>query len=571
VALVDSVRRGPLGPDAGPVRPALFRTGLPGRLVLVATLVLLASPLTIRSAWADWRYQSPVAELALVPLLALAMVAVSAVRHPFVLTLRTGRADVWLGSVLLGLVAAVEGWALVQPGSYLWVLRFDALALPLVATAAVVLLFGVRSLVVLWPGLAYLALSWPLPVAAAVELVSGPVARLTSTLVQTILAILPWGPAPVRQGTDLLLHVQGFRGDVDVAVTSACSGLSGLLGFLVVGVALLHLYDGRLRDKGAWLASGLGLVLVLNVLRILGLVAVAATLGPRFALDVLHPVVGVLLLNIDVALMLLLVGRFGLVRRSLVPVATDNPLHAVGPEQRGRNRRLWLRVGVLLLVTAQLGVLNMQMAQAAPVYRNAGLTSIQSLSDVLQDATALGYTTRSSTEQRWARRYFGADSRWQRFVLESADPDVPTVWADVLDTNSLASLRAHSTMSCYRLHQQDVRSRRTVELSNGVLVESFVVEMAGGTWHVVSWQRPIERGARLGHERITLMASSIEGEFAREFQPPVGRDGLRRRLVDGLNAIRPGSDPNPALSRSLLALGDQLEASGTNSKAASTS
>ena len=44
--------------------------------MLVGVLVFLACPLTLRSAWADWKYQSPVAELALVPVLAAAMALV---------------------------------------------------------------------------------------------------------------------------------------------------------------------------------------------------------------------------------------------------------------------------------------------------------------------------------------------------------------------------------------------------------------------------------------------------------------------------------------------------------------
>ena len=553
----------------GPAGRASLRSGPPARLAIIGVLLLLACPLTLRAAWADWKYQSPVAELALVPVMAAAMALAASLRHPFLRTLRMGRADLWLGSILLAVVAVLESWALVQPGSYLWVLRFDSLALPLVATAAVVLLLGVRSLVVLWAPLAYLTLSWPLPTAAAVELASGPVTRLTSSLVQFALGVLPMTPDSVRQDTDLLIHVQGLHGDVDVAVTSACSGLGGMLGFLVVGIAVLYLFDGRVRDRAAWLGAGLALVLLLNVARILGLVGVTTLLGPRFALDVLHPVAGIILLNLVLAAMLMVAGRFGLVRRPLRPVLSDNPLHVAGAQQPRRTRLILLRIAALVVVTAQLGMLNLQMAQAAPTYRNADLASIRSLSSQLDDSSALGYTTRTVTEQRWARQYFGSDSRWNRFVLESSNRDVPTVWADVLDTRSLASLRTHSAMSCYRFHQQDVRSRRTVELSNGVLVEAFVVEMSGGTWHVVTWQRPIDRSGRVDHERVTLMASSREDAFAREFHRLQGPEGLRRRLVDGLNALRPGNDPNPALSRNLLAVADRLEATATSQRAAS--
>ena len=226
-----------------------------------------------------------------------------------------GQADLWLGVILLGVVAVMEGWALVQPGSYLWVLRFDALALPLIATGVVVLLLGVRALVVFWAPLLFLALAWPLPTAAAVELTSGPVTRLTSTLVELSLAPLPWAPETVREGSDLLLHIDGIRGAVDVAVTSACSGLSGLLGFFLVGMAVLYLFDGRLRSRVAWLVAGLALVLLLNAVRILGLVGVASLFGAHLALDVLHPVVGMVVLNVALIVMLLVAGRFGLVRR----------------------------------------------------------------------------------------------------------------------------------------------------------------------------------------------------------------------------------------------------------------
>jgi exosortase len=563
VSTAATVARPRLAGPTGARQSSALRTPVPLRLVLLVPLVLLATPLTVRSAWTDWHYQSPVAELALVPVLAVVMATMALLRHPFVRTLRMGRADLWVGTVLLTSVAAVQGWALVQPGSYLWVLRFDALALPMVATAVVAVLFGIRALVVLWPALAYLTLAWPLPVAAVMELVSEPVTGFTSTMVQGVLSLLPWSPTTAREGSDLVVHVAGLRGDVDVAVTSACSGLSGMLGFAVVGLALLYLFDGRLRRRAAWLAAGLGLVLAVNVVRIVGLIAVAALLGPRFALDVLHPVAGLALLSLDVAVMLVLAPRFQLVRRSMRPVQSDNPLHATGEAQTGRLPRLLLRVAALVVVTTLVGLLNLQMAEAAPAYRNSGLARIHSLSGVLRDASDVGYYTRSVDEQMWARRYFGSDARWRRFVLESSDPAVPTVWADVLDTNSLASLRTHTMMACYRFHQQDVLARRTVELADGVLVETYVVQMGRETWHAVSWQRPIERQGRVAHERVTLMASSQEDAFAREFHDVPGRDGLRRRLVASLNAIRPGHDPNPALSRSLLALADQMESRGT--------
>mgnify|MGYP006204159815 CR=1 FL=1 len=52
------------------------------------------------------------------------------------------------------------------------------------------------------------------------------------------------------------------------------------------------------------------------------------------------------------------------------------------------------------------------MAQAAPAYRNSSLTSVQSLSAVLADASDVGYSTRSAAEQRWARLLYLAKRNW---------------------------------------------------------------------------------------------------------------------------------------------------------------
>lgn len=344
-----------------------------------------------------------------------------------------------------------------------------------------------------------------------------------------------------------------------------------MLGTFVVGAGLLYLYDGRLRRRAAWLVSGLALVMVLNVVRILGLLAAGALLGPGFALGVLHPYVGLLVVNLVLVAMLMSAHRFGLRRRSLRPADTDNPLHEPGPRQPDRRRRIVVRTASLMCAVSVIGLLNIQMASAAPAYRNSSLGTIHSLSGLVADASPLGYVTRSAKEQLWARQYFGDDARWTRFVLESAAVDVPSVWVDVLDTDSLASLRTHSTMQCYRFHQQDVLSRRSVTLGNGVLVDVLAVQMAGGIWHVVTWERPIERGSHVGHERVTLMASSERGAFAREFSDVARPDSLRRRLVDGINAMRPGADPNPPLSRSLLALADDLETAGTTAEWAGAS
>ena len=97
-----------------------------------------------------------------------------------------------------------------------------------------------------------------------------------------------------------------------LAIGSACAGVNSLVGFLVVGTALLYLVHGPMLRKLAWLAVGLATVWLLNVLRIEAIFVAGTAFGPQAALDVLHPVAGLIVFNIGILLMLGLVSRMGL-------------------------------------------------------------------------------------------------------------------------------------------------------------------------------------------------------------------------------------------------------------------
>ncbi len=546
-------------PGGGAATVSGVRRGFELRRFAVLVLAVgAAAPLTFDTYLSDWRYQSPLAELAFVPLVGLVLLAATAIRFPYVRSAKLALVDWLLAVPAVGAVAAAEAWDLVQPGSYIWVLRLDALTIPLVAFAAVVLLYGVRSLAAFYPSLVFLWLAWPLPVAALLELVTGPVTELTGRSVQQLLVFLPFAEVVDRPAADLVVDVATPGQHLLVQVSSACSGIGGLLGFAVVGGGLLCLHEGRLRNKLGWLAAGLLLIFASNVLRIIALVLVAATLGEAAAMDVFHPVAGMVLLNLGVWVMWVSAERFGLRRRPLRPQPTDNPLHATTEKQPGREGKLLVRVAALLVVACSLGLLNAQYAGAAPAYRNESIAQVRPLSQQLDTDQAFGYQVASLGEESWSRRYFGEDSRWTRFELTSADQPAPTVWVDVIDANALGALRAHSTLDCYKLHSQDVVSRKRVTLPSGVNVDVYAVHMQGGLWHVVTWERPIHRGDRVAHERVTLTASSLGQDFNRELLADE-RPGLRGRLLAGVNALRPGSDPNPALSRNLLSLADDIE------------
>ena len=211
-------------------------------------------------------------------------------------------------------------------------------------------------------------------------------------------------------------------------------------------------------------------------------------------------------------------------------------------------------VGVLLLVTAQLGVLNMQMAQAAPEYRNAGLDEHPLAVRRAPGRHRARLHDPQCTEQRWARRYFGADSRLAALRPRVRRPRRPHGMGRRPRhelTRQPAGPQHHVLLPAppagrsvpAKCRAEQRRPRRVVRRRHG-----------RGTWHVVSWQRPIDArrpgGPRARHADGQLAAKA---RSPGEYRQPAAGTACAAGCVDGLNAMRPGSDPNPALSRSLLA------------------
>src|SRR5262249_37375272 len=143
-------------------------------------------------------------------------------------------------------------------------MRLDLLSLPLLAAAAVVLLFGLRALISFVYPLLFLTLCWPLPYEALLEQVLSTSTPATGAAVSVVLAVLPGAPSsPTTGDPRYLLDWPGVSFIVSVA--SSCAGLSSVLGSLIVGLALLYVVRGRMLRRLAWLVFGLALVWLLNV------------------------------------------------------------------------------------------------------------------------------------------------------------------------------------------------------------------------------------------------------------------------------------------------------------------
>ena len=567
VATVDAQPGRDLAPDASlDLDVARARRTALARVGVVALAVVAALPWSLRALVGDFRYAGALGDLVLIPVCALLLALVAAWRHPWIAALRPGRADWAVAGAAVAGAAALLTVGPVAAGNLYYALRPDLLAVPLVAVAAVCLLLGVRALVGLVVPLLLLTLTWPLPLRALLEPAAGAATALTAGALQLALQVLPLA-SEVEVPGDLRLSVPGPSGPFEVVVASACSGLTGIGVALLVGLAAQYVLHGSTRARVQWLSTAVVLAWVLNLVRILLLLGVGRLLGEQVALEVVHPVAGLLLLNASFAVLLLAAPRFGLRLGLGSPVPADTPLTDPAPVQERMGRASLVRRGAALAVAVGLlGALNTVLPATSGAY-DAADPAATAFSD--SPVAPAGYATGPAQPQAWSRVYFGPRSDWRRYRLTpTGQRPAATVWVDSVTTDDWAALRAHPLLDCYRFHGFSVsRVSRTV-LAAGVLADEVVHRRPdGATWHVLSWEWPVRSsgsdGSAMRHERVVLLASSTRTDLA-----PAPQDaddgtsgpgtGLRALLAARWGSAGSGTDPNPGLTAALRSAADDL-------------
>jgi len=539
--------------------PAVGRsvTSVPFRLALVVGATALAYRFSLSTMADGWTYQSPQGDLALVPPLAVALLAAAALRHRHVGAVRLGRIDVAIAIVFSLIAAAALIVAPVATSSYYWTLRPDMLTLPLVAAAGIALFFGARALFGFVFPLLFLFLAWPLPYSVLLENV---LERITAATVASVELVNRATGVAQSEGDGLFRLHHGASG-FDVSVASACSGIDSLIGFAIVGVAVLYLVTGPVLRRALWLAAGLCAVWVGNVVRITSILVVARVFGQQAALEWLHPVLGLVVINVVAVLLWLALPRFGLRARSpFTPSVSDTPIGRMVPEaERATPRAILARGAVFAVVALGLGVADGQLSGIAAAFANDGLPAVISFDS--RPVAGPSWRVDPVRTITWAKAYFGASSTWRRFHLTPATPGprALTAWVDAIDTPDLAALAAHPVIRCYDFHNEDVLVNRSVVLDHGVVGHDYVYRATGGgIWHALTWEWPVaSAGGQVSYERIVILASSNLTE-------PVGAraahgDSLfADSVLNLLGSFSSDRDPNPALNRSVMGVAEAI-------------
>ena len=493
--------------DAGLATPF---SRIPVRGLVLVVSVSLAYNYSLETLTRGLGLETPLAYLALVPLIALLLGAVNFRLQPYLRPIHDRQLDWILGLFLIAVAASID---LLLPSAYsadFWLHRIDMIGLPFFAAGMVALLYGTRRLWALRWAILFLFLAWPDPYITVLATAIGTSTDLALAAVEASLRVIPVAE-PLGNGTFLVTH---GADQFSLAVGSACSGINSLVGFVIIGAAFNTIFVGRLYRRILWLAAGLVLVGAFNVARIDLIFVAGWTFGESFAIDVLHPVAGIIVFGIGALAMLRIAPIFGL--RIPEPPRRDaaqDRAHA-GVEPRSRRQparfvRVAAPMAMGLMLAALLAMPNASFAHYDSLVDAFGHPTLGTIDPNAVKVTGWQAEPSSSFDQ--ATTYFGPHATWERVAFSSTTDSTiqpSSVYLDVIRTDDSGSLAAYGVEACYNFHGFDQVSSNSTDVGAGVeaKVASYRSPVEATDWSILWWEWPYDAGGQTRYERLVLLA-----------------------------------------------------------------
>jgi exosortase/archaeosortase family protein len=419
--------------------------------------------------------------------------------------------------------------------TYYWSERPDVISMALFISGGVILFYGFNWFWRLRGPLLFLFLMWP---SLYLHLLSGVMqlfTDVTNAALAKVVLKFPLGISP-GGGPGLLSVSIRHAPPLLVSVGTACSGANSVIGFLVIGSALLVGAHGRRSLKLLWLLTGLLLAFALNIVRLVSILILAANGHPALALGGYHAVIGLALFGVAVVLMsaALPLYRLGRHREEFAPAgALPVP---VTPSLTTWRRRLPL--AAFLLLTLLLVFANHDLGAYASFADGTGAPTVQPFGSI-KPAAAGNKVAKINMYKintyLWARQYFGATSDFSRWAV--VGPSSGAVLADIVRTEDKGALDAYGLQNCFIFHDYDISTSKRLDLGHGVtaLVLNYSDPATKSQWATVSWAWPVKYQGQTNFERVALTSSLTGGAIAAPEQQ--AGDGLRSLVISIWNAF----------------------------------
>lgn len=468
--------------------------------------------------------QTPLACISLVPVIALILAAIRAHPRKPEPPIYDRQVDYTIGIPLMVTALAVNELLPSRMTAMFWAYQVDLLTLPFFVAGSVAIIFGSR---VLWRqrlAIVFLFLIWPYPFEKALLGVLNGFTNRTLAVVEKA-AVLGHLAKPAESLDSQLLVINHHGTTFTLNVVAACSGVNGIVGFLLVGSVFAATVRGPLARKLLWLAGGVALLWAMNVARILVALVAAKEWGAGVAADVLDPFVALAILSLGVGVMILLIKPLGMdshlgrippprpppmapAPRGPIPVPSLYPPPLSPPKRPVALAvpRIYLALVITLAAALLLGISNYGLRTYDLV---TGVTGETTLIAFPRSPTAPpGWQVRYASSFAWAKPLFGYSSIWDRYSIRDVGPGplpatVPVV-ADVIDTPDLSSL-AYGLGDTYAFNGYTLADVANVGLAGGVTAQAMsYTSQLFGSWSLLYWIAPVKSASGQQYERVVL-------------------------------------------------------------------
>jgi exosortase/archaeosortase family protein len=509
------------------------------RPAVALSLIIVAYRTSLTTLFESMRLDTPLAHLALVPLIALALAGVYR-RADAGPPIHDRQLDWIVGLTLAGTAAVANVVLPARLSTKFWEYRIDLLTLPFFTAGVVTLLFGIRTLWRNRLAVLFLFLAWPYPFARLLDRWLGDFTQGTVWALDQTLRHLPLA-SKVADSSSVFQVVGPDSAPIQMSVASACSGANGLVGFLLVAGAFALVVDGSRLRKATWLLCGAILVWLLNVLRILAIFGAARRFGETVAIDGFHPYMGLVVFNVGVLIMVILMKPFGLAFR-LPKRAESRP-----GDSSARPPSAWSALPCVAILALGVSVYNGDLRAYDRVANSFGEPRLTSFAESRE--TPSEWTLNDVATYDWTKRFFGQSSSWNRYNYISSGSPTATLSAnvpitvDVIETSDRAALEAYGIEDCYKFHGYSIHGRQSVDLGSGVTggMLTWTSEKTNLTWTTLFWHWPIKTDKGTRYERVTLvMNDQTTNTFT---SPDISTDASRQLQLDINDVLRGAGSP----------------------------
>ena len=471
------------------------------------TAVTVAYHYSLTTLLQSLNLDTPLAYVGLVPVIAAGLAVLRSRPRVHEPPIHDRQLDYIVGVPLLASALAINLLLPKKLSAMFWVWRVDLLSLPLFVAGVAAVIFGVRATWRQRLAIGYLFLAWPVPYSLLLIRELATFTGLTLGALRAALHVVHIA-TQVRSGDGSLFTVVHHGRPFSLSVVSACSGVNGMVGFLLVGVAFGAAVTGPRLRKMVWLLIGLMLIWAFNVGRLLLIFWTGQQFGEHFAIKVLHPFVGLVTFNLGILVMLLFLRPFGL-RLGLPGAPGLGADHQQLPSvaRAVAVPTVYAAVALIAVVGLIVGITNTTLRSYDLVASATGEPKLASY--LAYPASPAGWGASFLTEYTWAKPYFGENSTWYRYTylrtLGSSDvQSTLPVTADVVNTNNLFSFSAYGVESCYRFHGYTLRNVGLVSLGGGITGQTLSYSTKTADWSVLYWVWPIKSGGSTRYERVIL-------------------------------------------------------------------